>query len=412
MDLKRDANGAAAPVTAQSPGHAHAVGGVAPVRVWAPRTRDEAAEAVREAAREKLPLVPRGGGVALARERRAGGPVRGARPARARAHRALRARRLHADGRGAGITIGALRDAVTASGQELPLEAAAVDRATLGGVLAANASGARRLMFGGTRDRILGARFVTGDGALAHTGGRVVKNVAGHAVHRLLCGSRGALAAIVEVSMKLPPRTLARAAMVWGADAARLTHGSTWAGFARREPAVLTVAGRGLAEPHAALRTDAPFTLIAGFEDEPSWVDAQVAQLRALVGEPVCVLRDADADALWRTLADLEETPGPRLTCTTASLTPPALAPLPGTPHAERVLFHAAAGRLHAWPAADAAGLAQLLAGAGFATIEARGADVPGGEPAPALRALRGRIRTALDPAGVFAFGDRWALGA
>lgn len=411
MDLKRDANGAVAPLTAHAPGHAHAVGGVAPVRVWAPRARDEAADAVREAAREKLPLVPRGGGVSL---------TRGAAPAGPFAVLDLRALarivRYEPDDytltAEAGITIGALRDAVTASGQELPLEAAIAGEATLGGVFAANASGPRRMRFGSPRDRILGARFVTGDGVLVRTGGGVVKNVAGHAVHRLLCGSRGALAAIVEVSMKLPPRTLARAAMVWGADAARLTHEATWAGFARREPAVLTVAGRALAESHAALRTDAPFTLIAGFEDEPSWVDAQVAQLRERVGEPVRVLRDADAAALWQVLADLEETAGPRLTCTTASLTPPALAPLPGTPHAERVLFHAAAGRLHAWPAADAAALAQVLAGAGFATIEARGADVPGAEPVPALRALRGRIRAALDPAGVFAFGERWAQGA
>ncbi len=410
MDLKRDANGAAAPVTAHAPAHAHAVGGVAPVRVWTPRGRDEAAEAVREAAREKLPLVPWGGGVALSPGDAPPGPfavldLRGL----------ARLVRYEPDDytltAEAGITIGALRDAVTASGQELPLEAAHAAAATFGGVFAANASGPRRMRFGAPRDRILGAHFVTGDGALVRTGGGVVKNVAGHAVHRLLCGSRGALAALVEISMKLPPRTLARAAVIWGADAARLTNAATWAGFARREPAVLTLASRALADAHASLRAGAPFTLVAGFEDEPSWVDAQVAHVRERVGEPARVLRDADAAALWQTLADLEESPGPRLTCTTATLAPTALAPLVGTPPAERVLFHAAAGRLHAWPGADAAALAATLAANGFAWLEARGAGAPSAEPAPALRALRGRLRAALDPAGTFAFGERWVAG-
>ena len=113
--------------------------------------------------------------------------------------------------------------------------------ATLGGVLTANASGPRRRHFGGPRDRILGARFVTGDGVLARTGGRVVKNVAGHAVHRLLVGSHGALGVFVEASLKLPPQPPARLALVWGMDVVQLSDRTRWARWPRREPAVLTV---------------------------------------------------------------------------------------------------------------------------------------------------------------------------
>src|SRR6185503_9728164 len=98
-----------------------------------------------------------------------------------------------------------LRAALAARGQELPLEGAREERATLGGVLAANAVGPRRRFFGSPRDRILGACYALGDGTLARAGGKVVKNVAGYGIHRLLCGSRGGLAVLLEASLKLLP---------------------------------------------------------------------------------------------------------------------------------------------------------------------------------------------------------------
>ena len=73
-------------------------------------------------------------------------------------------------------------------------------------------------MLGAPRDRILGARFALGEGLLAKSGGRVVKNVAGYGIHRLLCGSRGALAVIVEATLKLQPAPAARAALVYACE--------------------------------------------------------------------------------------------------------------------------------------------------------------------------------------------------
>lgn len=409
MDLTRGPNGAPAPAPALE--GAHRVGDVVAARTYRPGTRDEVVEAVREAVREKLPLVPWGAGVALTRERAPAGPF---------AVLDLSALRrivrwepddftLTAE---TGVTIESLRATLAARGQELPLEAAEAWGATLGGVVAANASGPRRMALGAPRDRILGARFVTGDGVLARTGGMVVKNVAGHAAHRLLCGSRGALAAIVEVSLKLSPQPPSRAAMVWGADAATLADAARWAGIARRECAVLTLLGRAVAAKHPVLASDAPFALIAGFEADAPWVDAQVAWMRERLGAPRLVVRDASVATLWQQLADFEELPGARLGLSTATRSPAALAALAGSAHAERLVFHAAAGRLHVWPTEGAAAeLERTLAPAGFVVIERRGTSSEGAESTGPLRALRHRVRAAFDPAGAFAFGDLWERG-
>jgi glycolate oxidase FAD binding subunit len=76
---------------------------------------------------------------------------------------------------------------------------------TLGGIVAANASGPLRTRYGAPRDLVIGARFVLSDGTVARTGGRVVKNVAGYDLAKLLCGSLGTLAVVTEVAFRLHP---------------------------------------------------------------------------------------------------------------------------------------------------------------------------------------------------------------
>jgi glycolate oxidase FAD binding subunit len=140
-----------------------------------------------------------------------------------------------------GVTIETLRARLVAAGQELPLEASLPARATLGGVLATNASGPRRRRFGAPRDRILGARFALSDGTLARAGGRVVKNVAGYGIHRLLCGSRGGLGVIVEASLKLLPAPASRVALVYAARASEIADATRWTFLSRLEPAIVSV---------------------------------------------------------------------------------------------------------------------------------------------------------------------------
>ena len=89
--------------------------------------------------------------------------------------------------------------------QMVPLDPPFADRATVGGVVAANTSGPRRRLYGTARDAIIGMEFATLEGKLVRSGGMVVKNVAGLDMAKLMIGSFGTLAAITAVNFKLTP---------------------------------------------------------------------------------------------------------------------------------------------------------------------------------------------------------------
>lgn len=89
--------------------------------------------------------------------------------------------------------------------QFLPLEVPFAERATIGGIVAANSSSPLRHAYGAIRDFCLGMEFVTADGAQAKSGGRVVKNVTGYDLHKLLIGSLGTLAVITRMNFRTFP---------------------------------------------------------------------------------------------------------------------------------------------------------------------------------------------------------------
>jgi glycolate oxidase FAD binding subunit len=108
----------------------------------------------------------------------------------------------------AGTTLGELRRLTENHNMMVPFDPEIPDRATVGGVLAANASGPGRSSLGQPRDFTIGMRVVTADGRLSRAGGRVVKNVAGYDLCKLYIGSLGTLAVIVEASLKTVPLPL------------------------------------------------------------------------------------------------------------------------------------------------------------------------------------------------------------
>ncbi|MFT4537732.1 MAG: FAD/FMN-containing dehydrogenase [Planctomycetota bacterium] len=104
-----------------------------------------------------------------------------------------------------GCRMDALAEQVAAGGHRLTPDIGKPHRATLGGVVIAGQSGVDRGRFGPTRHHVLGMRYLNGDGTCIKTGGRLVKNVTGFDLHRLLCGSRGSLGMALELSLRLFP---------------------------------------------------------------------------------------------------------------------------------------------------------------------------------------------------------------
>ncbi len=99
-----------------------------------------------------------------------------------------------------------LREALARHGQRLALDPLWPGRATVGGVLSTNDSGALRLRFGSLRDLIIGVTLALPDGTLAKSGGKVVKNVAGYDLPKLLTGALGTLGVITQATFRLHPQ--------------------------------------------------------------------------------------------------------------------------------------------------------------------------------------------------------------
>jgi glycolate oxidase FAD binding subunit len=103
----------------------------------------------------------------------------------------------------AGVRLSTLRVALAPARQQLSLDPPGDP--TVGACLAANLSGPLRHRYGAPRDLVLGVTLVLADGTIASAGGKVVKNVAGYDLGKLVCGSRGTLALIARVSLRLHP---------------------------------------------------------------------------------------------------------------------------------------------------------------------------------------------------------------
>src|ERR1700687_4350694 len=183
---------------------ADAVAGAQPNLMIEPGTERELAEVLRLSNEAGLAVIPRGGGTKLAW---------GNLPARA--DLILSTARMteiieHAWADltvtvEAGCTIQRLQETLGQHGQRLALDALWPEKATVGGVLSTNDSGALRLRYGSLRDLIIGVTLALPDGTLASSGGKVVKNVAGYDLPKLATGALGTLGVITRAVFRLHP---------------------------------------------------------------------------------------------------------------------------------------------------------------------------------------------------------------
>ncbi len=191
-----------------------------------------------------------------------------------------------------------------------PLYGGEPGRQTLGGVIACNPSGPRRLKAGAARDHFLGVRAVSGRGEAFKAGGRVMKNVTGYDMCKLLCGSHGTLAVLTEVTVKvLPAAETVHTVLVFGLDdaaairamARALTSAHEVSGAAHlpAEPAAGSAVSylRDARASVTALRVEGP---------RPS-VLHRTAALKALMADTGAVeeLHGKNSALMWRELGDV-----------------------------------------------------------------------------------------------------------
>ena len=199
----------------------------------------------------------------------------------------------------AGASLRDLNEALGAHGQSLPLDPPSGSGATIGGLLATNESGPARHRFGTPRDLVIGVQLATVDGRLANAGGQVVKNVAGYDLSKLVCGSFGALAAIVSATFKLAPVPAASRTLVIDTSGPEL--------LTRAAGAIAASQLEPLAFECRARRTpsgrDNLLQCLVRFASVAAAVDAQAAEamrLLAAAGATGGMLTGDQEAALWR----------------------------------------------------------------------------------------------------------------
>ena len=200
----------------------------------------------------------------------------------------------------AGTPLAEVEALIAAEGQRLPFEPVrwgpvlgAAGESTIGGVVAANVSGPRRIQAGACRDSLIGVRFVDGSGAVVKNGGRVMKNVTGYDLVKLMAGSWGTLGVLSELSFKLLPAPAEQATLILP----DLDPAAAVPALSAALGAPYDVTGAGWLPGTGAM------VRIEGLSESVSYRAGRLAVLLAPFGR-VIEMRDGAA-ALWRDLGEV-----------------------------------------------------------------------------------------------------------
>jgi len=265
-----------------------AIDGVIPRHVALPESPEELAQILAHASRDRQLIVLRGGGSKLGWGRvpsRVDLVIGTEKLNRLLAHR-------HGDmtvTAQAGMPLAELNRRLAEHRQYLPIESA-FEPATIGGIVATNDSGPTRHRFGTPRDLLIGVTLAMTDGRLVKAGGTVVKNVAGYDLGRLVSGSHGTLAAIVDATFKLLPIPLASTTLVATyADGNALAHDLT----------VLRGSQVELSAFDMSVSTGGRWILLMRMASSPAATAAQAAETRRLLSSTPASVSGDEQQSLW-----------------------------------------------------------------------------------------------------------------
>ncbi|MBE9155577.1 FAD-binding oxidoreductase [Nodosilinea sp. LEGE 06152] len=203
----------------------------------------------------------------------------------------------------AGAKLADLVPTLAQHNQFLAIDPAYPDRATLGGIVATADTGSLRQRHGGLRDMLIGISFVRYDGQVAKAGGRVVKNVAGYDLMKLLIGSYGTLGVISQLTFRLYPRQDASKTVVVTGAAGKMESLVTALRLSSLTPVALDILSPALS---ARLGYGDTLALLARFQSIAPGVEEQVGALSKMVGElSLIVLEGVEDEQIWATVRDI-----------------------------------------------------------------------------------------------------------
>jgi glycolate oxidase FAD binding subunit len=206
----------------------------------------------------------------------------------------------------AGTPVAEIEALIGQRGQMLPFEPmdhralyGAHGEPTVGGLVAGNISGPRRISAGAARDALIGLRFVNGAGEIVKNGGRVMKNVTGLDLVKLICGAHGTLGLVTEATFKLLPKPECEASVV----IRRLDDFTAIEALSRALGSPYGVSGAAHLSAGMGREFPRSFVRVEGFRDSVSY---RIAALLALLKEfgAKHALEDEDSTRLWREVGD------------------------------------------------------------------------------------------------------------
>jgi glycolate oxidase FAD binding subunit len=272
---------------------------------------------------------------------------------------------------------------------------------TIGGVVAANVSGPRRVQVGACRDFLLGVRFVDGRGCVIKSGGRVMKNVTGYDLVRLIAGSHGTLGVLSEVAFKVLPRPpcVATVAISGLTDSAAVGAMSAALG----SPFSVTGAAHAPVGPDGHAAT---MLRIEGYESSVSYRAARLVDLLGEYGEPQVETDPEKVDAMWAWVRDAQPFHRVGGDVWRISVKPTDGPGITARLKASAVLYDWGGGLIWALMPEGTDARARLGEFCGHATLvrasEATRARIPAFQPEAApLAAISAGLRQKFDPRGI-----------
>lgn len=308
----------------------------------------------------------------------------------------------------AGTPLRELAAALAPHGQHVALDAARAGRgATVGGLVATGDAGPGALVHGTLRDLVIGVTVVLADGTVARSGGHVIKNVAGYDVAKLMHGSLGTLAVLVEVVLRLHPVPRRSATVALACTLAEAAGRARAVLASPLEPMAVEWCADGAPDGRAGELGH----LLVRVEGTPDALPVRVRRLQELLGAATEVVEEVagdaepDHDGPWRRHAALVDgSPGQAVLRIGAkpALLAGLLTALPAASVTAGLGTGVATVALPADPAAVAAAHAAVHAAGGTSVLRDRPdtLDVPAWGPPPSAVGVLRAVKTAFDPAG------------